>query len=187
MQFVRRLVPLLILMFVVSACGGNDEGDAGPGKGTQDTGGVTVAPTAPPAMRLTSPAFADGQLIPREYSCQGAGTSPELSWSGVPEGATSLALVVHDPDAPVSGGFTHWVLYDIPRDVTGIPAGGTSGRTGNPAWRPPCPPSDSHRYVFTLYAFTDQPFAGVPDKAAVDTAAPRALASASVTGVYAKS
>ncbi|MEZ5141542.1 MAG: YbhB/YbcL family Raf kinase inhibitor-like protein [Acidimicrobiales bacterium] len=142
---------------------------------------------------LTSPAFTDGGAIPREHSCQGEGVSPELAWSGAPAGTQSLALIVHDPDAPIAGGFTHWVLYAIPGDTTGIPQGGTAGSsglnsTGKPGWVPPCPPSGTHRYVFTLYALpTVTAFATTPTKDQVEALGADALATATLTGTYAKS
>ena len=105
----------------------------GSGGGSSDataTGGATAAAaptsaaattTAPAggAFTLSSPAFADNAAIPRKFTCQGEGVSPELDWTGVPAGTTTLALLVVDPDAQIDNGFTHWVLTDID------PAGGT--------------------------------------------------------------
>ncbi|UXY15634.1 YbhB/YbcL family Raf kinase inhibitor-like protein [Chitiniphilus purpureus] len=102
------------------------------------------------------------------YGCNGGNQSPALQWSGVPEGTKSLALVVHDPDAPVAGGWYHWVVYDLPSTVNSLPTnagssvgdklpkGARSGRTsfeGN-NFGGPCPPvgHGRHRYNFTLYA-----------------------------------
>ncbi|HEY6462767.1 MAG TPA: YbhB/YbcL family Raf kinase inhibitor-like protein, partial [Polyangiaceae bacterium] len=65
------------------------------------------------AMRLTSTSFGSGQPIPAQFSCEGQGVSPELTWANVPQNAQSLALVVRDPDASQAG-FVHWVVYDIP-------------------------------------------------------------------------
>ena len=112
-------------------------------------------------ITVTSPAFDDGQPIPREHTCKGAGRSPELAWRGVPGEATSLALVVSDPDAP-GGTFVHWVLYDLPpgdgRLLAGQrPAGAREADNsgGKKGWYPPCPPSGTHRYVFTVYALRE--------------------------------
>jgi Raf kinase inhibitor-like YbhB/YbcL family protein len=111
---------------------------------------------------VTSPAFADAQPIPREYTCQGSGGFPELAWRGVPGEAKSLALVVSDPDAP-AGTFIHWVLYDLPpRDgnlaAGRLPAGArqADNSAGKKGWYPPCPPSGTHRYLFTVYAVSDR-------------------------------
>ncbi len=127
---------------------------------------ATPNPTATlkPTILLTSPAFADGQPVPVEYTCQGSNRSPELQWKGVPEAARSLALIVEDPDAP-TGTFTHWVLANIPNVAASLAAGqpapkgsadgkNDSGRTG---YTGPCPPPGKvHHYIFTLYAL-DQP------------------------------
>lgn len=113
---------------------------------------------------FSSPAFENGQPIPARFTCSGENRSPELRWSGVPDSARSLALIVDDPDAPV-GVFVHWVLYNMDASVTGLPEGlaktaqiagaGTQGgndfrKTG---YDGPCPPAGKpHRYFFKLYA-----------------------------------
>jgi len=114
-------------------------------------------------IELKSNAFDDGGTIPAEYTCDGAGTSPELRWSGVPVETKSLVLISDDPDAPM-GTFTHWVMYNIPPNVRSLPKGipnkprlddgslqgvNSARRIG---YTPPCPPSGSHRYIFTIYA-----------------------------------
>jgi Raf kinase inhibitor-like YbhB/YbcL family protein len=110
------------------------------------------------AIAVTSPAFGEGQPIPRDYTCKGPGRSPELRWRGVPTDAKSLALVVSDPDAP-KGTFVHWVLYDLPAQDGGLPSGGAppgareaDNSAGKKGWYPPCPPSGTHHYQFTVYA-----------------------------------
>lgn len=117
-------------------------------------------------MELTSQAFDHGAAIPRRYTCQGDDVSPPLAVSGVPPGTRSLALMMDDPDAP-RGTWDHWVLYDIPADVTsvpegGAPAGATAGRNswGRTGWGGPCPPSGRHRYFFRLYALDAEPGLG---------------------------
>lgn len=119
-----------------------------------------------PMMQLTSPAFTDGQPIPTLYTCDGSRTlSPELGIRGVPDGATSLVLIVHDPDVPKvlrpDGVFDHWVMYGIDPKTTTIAEGGTPGAQGEngrgeASYTGPCPPPEyeptKHRYVFTLYA-----------------------------------
>ena len=115
-------------------------------------------------FQLKSTAFlADGD-IPSRFTCEGNGISPELSWSGAPQGTKSFALIVHDPDAPRSGGWTHWVVFNIPANVSHIaenapksgqlPGGGVQGRndSGKQGYMGPCPPSGTHRYYFRLYA-----------------------------------
>ena len=109
-------------------------------------------------FRLTSPAFADGADIPVRYTCDGTNVSPRLTWTEVPSGTRSLALIMDDPDAP-RGTFTHWVLYDLPPELRELGEGaapGTSGRNsfGRTGYGGPCPPAGDkpHRYRFTLYA-----------------------------------
>lgn len=119
-------------------------------------------------IRLQSPAFADGEAIPKVYTCDGKDVSPPLEWSGVPDAARSLALVVEDPDAP-RGTWTHWVIFDIPASVKGLGEGVpahervTVAAAGEAAlqgvndfkkigYGGPCPPSGTHRYVFHLFA-----------------------------------
>ena len=115
---------------------------------------------------LTSPAFDAGGAIPAAHTCEGADTSPPLRWTGAPDGVSTFALVVDDPDAP-AGTFVHWTLYDIPGHFTELPADvGTAQRLenlgeaaqgendfGSIGWRGPCPPAGRpHRYVFRLDA-----------------------------------
>lgn len=112
---------------------------------------------SPMEMTLTSPAFSEGDPIPVQFSCDGTDTSPELIWSGIPDGTASLALIMDDPDAPV-GLWVHWVLFNIPADVTGLAEGVTDqGEDGQNSWNRtgyggPCPPGGTHRYFFRLYA-----------------------------------
>ncbi|HTV04416.1 MAG TPA: YbhB/YbcL family Raf kinase inhibitor-like protein [Acidobacteriaceae bacterium] len=115
-------------------------------------------------MELKSPAYRAGGPIPVRYTCDGDSISPPLSWSGVPAGTHSLALTLHDPDAPRRGGFTHWVIYNIDPGVQSMPqgmalrerVGGSAVQgindTGRIGYFGPCPPSGTHRYVLTLYA-----------------------------------
>ena len=114
-------------------------------------------------LTLRSPAFGDGDTIPRVHTCDGEDVSPPLEWSGVPSDAAELALVVEDPDAP-GGTFVHWVLWGLGAGQPGlgrgqVPAGAREGRNdfGRIGWGGPCPPrgSDPHRYVFTLLALSD--------------------------------
>ncbi|MEE9252063.1 MAG: YbhB/YbcL family Raf kinase inhibitor-like protein [Thermodesulfobacteriota bacterium] len=114
------------------------------------------------SMNVTSAAFEEGGMIPRQYSCDGADISPPLAWSGVPEGTKSIALICDDPDAPV-GVWVHWVLYNLPPDTTELPEGVPSQKTlssgamhgrndfGNLEYGGPCPPGGTHRYYFKLY------------------------------------
>jgi Raf kinase inhibitor-like YbhB/YbcL family protein len=131
-----------------------------------------------PAFTLSSPDLPGNtfgaKYILNGFGCSGGNTSPALVWSNVPAGTKSLALQVHDPDAPTGSGFWHWAVYDMPPTTTGLaqgagnnpaslPAGAYGGNTdfldtgatgANGNYGGPCPPAGDkpHRYVFTLYA-----------------------------------
>jgi len=116
---------------------------------------------------LMSAAFVASGAIPALFTCEGRDISPALSWTGVPESAKSLVLIVDDPDAPDPAApkmtWVHWVLYNIPPSANGLPQGvspkelptdtlqGVSdfNRTG---YGGPCPPVGRHRYFHKLYA-----------------------------------
>ena len=115
-------------------------------------------------MEITSSAFTQGNSIPAQYSCDSDDVSPKLSWSGVPEGTRSIALIMDDPDAP-GGTWVHWVIYGIPPAADGLPEGVPTSDTldggarqgkndfGNLGYGGPCPPRGGpHRYFFKLYA-----------------------------------
>lgn len=118
-------------------------------------------------LELSSPAFEPGAPIPSRHSCEGDGISPPLTWTGVPSGTKSFALIIDDPDAPDPAApkriWVHWVLYNLPpearelatgADTAGLPAGTTRGVNDYKRDRfdPPCPPIGRHRYVHKLYA-----------------------------------
>lgn len=115
-------------------------------------------------LRITSPAFDWGAPIPRKHTGEGEDVSPAIAISGIPEGTRSLALVCHDPDAPMLHGFTHWVVYAIPPATTSIPEGGGSafaeGHTdnGKTAYGGPMPPvgHGPHHYYFWVYALDSE-------------------------------
>jgi Raf kinase inhibitor-like YbhB/YbcL family protein len=114
-------------------------------------------------MKLSSGDFPDGGVIPSPAmatECGGKNRSPALAWSDEPKAAKSFALIVHDPDAPMPGGFYHWVVYNLPATVHDLATdvklrtdqlGETS--LGRAEYYGPCPPpGPAHHYVFTLYA-----------------------------------
>ncbi|HEX8763203.1 MAG TPA: YbhB/YbcL family Raf kinase inhibitor-like protein [Candidatus Saccharimonadales bacterium] len=109
-------------------------------------------------MQLTSTSFGNQTIIPDQFTCKGANSSPELLISDVPTGTVSLALIMHDPDAP-NGDFLHWTIWNISAAAAIIPAGqvpidavqGTND-FGTIGYGGPCPPSGTHRYIFDLFA-----------------------------------
>jgi len=112
---------------------------------------------------LTSTAFADGEVIPDQYTyrlsgqCDGANVSPQLAWTGAPTDTQSFVVIVADPDG---GDWVHWVQFNIPGGATSLPEAeggrdiGVKGRNdfGELGYGGPCPPDGTHRYIFTLYA-----------------------------------
>jgi Raf kinase inhibitor-like YbhB/YbcL family protein len=147
------------------------------------------------AMVLLSQTFTSGSTVPQSMvatPCGGSNVSPQLHWSGVPAGARSLALILHDPDAPHPGGFYHWVFFNLAPDVRSIDAGsqlpalqsGLNG-TGNAGYFGPCPPPGKlHHYNFTLYALDTKLDASKPLDAAglQDRMRGHILAQATLTG-----
>jgi len=141
-------------------------------------------------MTLTSPAFNQNEAIPLQFSCDGDDLSPELAWTGIPDGAVSLVLIMDDPDAPV-GTWDHWLLFDMSPELEGLPQGGTAGTEGNNSWNRtgyggPCPPGGTHRYFFKLYALDttlDLP-AGTPKGALEAAMDGHILGQAELMGTY---
>jgi len=108
------------------------------------------------AFTVTSPAFADGEPVPREFTCDGKDAPPAMTVSDPPNGTKSFAVIMDDPDAP-TGTFTHWLAYDVPAEGSALRM--TAGKTlendfGRKGYGGPCPPPGHgpHRYNFTIYA-----------------------------------
>jgi len=118
-----------------------------------------LANKKPASLTVKSSAFANNAAIPSEYTCDGSELSPPLSWSQVPAGTKSIAILVDDPDAPM-GTFTHWLVTGIPASTTrlgkgaALPAGAIAEKNdkGATGYAGPCPPSGRHRYRFHVYA-----------------------------------
>jgi hypothetical protein len=115
-------------------------------------------------LQIRSSAFEPGGNIPTKHTCDSQGVSPPLEWNGTPDGTQSFALICDDPDAP-RGTWSHWVLYNIPPDVTRLDEGvqelpgAAEGRNdfGGVGYGGPCPPrGPAHRYYFRLYALDTQ-------------------------------
>ncbi len=149
-------IPLLLVLGLLAigllavGCGGGDDDDGATTEAEAPTTDTTETEAEPPpeaALELTSSAFGEGDELAVELTCDGAGDSPPLEWSGVPEDAQSLALLLLDPDAPQDTPFLHASVIDIPPDVTsapqgGVPEGGTPGpnESGETGYIPPRPP-----------------------------------------------
>lgn len=111
------------------------------------------------SLAITSPTFSALQSIPDEHSAGGANTAPALLVSGSPEGTVELAVIGHDPDAPLPNGFTHWTVYGIQAGASDVDLSapcvheGPNG-VGTTGWTGPMPPAGhgTHHYYFWVYA-----------------------------------
>jgi Raf kinase inhibitor-like YbhB/YbcL family protein len=114
-------------------------------------------------LKISSPAFGGHKRIPDRHTGEGEDVSPELRWTGLPDGTRQIAVVVHDPDAPLVDGFTHWVLYGVPADAGGVPEGGGDAHVqgvneiGDQRYMGPAPPPGHgpHHYYFWVYALDE--------------------------------
>jgi Raf kinase inhibitor-like YbhB/YbcL family protein len=114
-------------------------------------------------MIITSPSFDDGTEIPKKFGYDNGNFNPEFLIQNVPVEAKSLALIMHDPDAPIAGGFTHWTVWNIDPRTTIIkeestPPGSMEGKNGagHVGYFGPKPPSGTHHYHFYLYALDEE-------------------------------
>lgn len=153
------------------------------------------------SLTLTATDFHPGASIPAVHTCDGADTSPALSWTGVPAGTKSLVLIIDDPDAPDPAApkmtWVHWVLYNLPPQATGLPAAVEASRLPAGAlsgtndfkkitYGGPCPPAGRHRYFHKLYALdVVLPDLGHPTKAQLEQAMQHhVLAHSELIGTY---
>jgi Raf kinase inhibitor-like YbhB/YbcL family protein len=165
---MRRAAGALAAGLLIAACGGSGSPRPHPV--------VTTATGNGPRINVTSPAFAPGAAIPRQYTCDGRDVSPPLRWSGVPANATQISIVMLDPDAP-GGVFHHWGMR-FPASVRSVsagkvPRGAVEGKNdfGTLGYRGPCPPAGpAHHYVIVVTA----------------TSGRSAVAHGTLTGTYAR-
>jgi Raf kinase inhibitor-like YbhB/YbcL family protein len=155
----RVLAPVLTLLVVfIAACGG-DDGDDQPSNASPSASDAETSEE----LTLTSPAFAEGEPIPDGFTCDGQDQSLPFAWSGVPDAAVELALVMFDPDAG-DDGFLHWTVWGIDPAAgelpeASLPAGVVEGSNGvgQVRYLGPCPPpgDGAHHYSFTLSALSE--------------------------------
>jgi hypothetical protein len=176
---MRRVLFKLAALALLASCGAAKEADMA-------------------GFMLKSDAFAEGQALPTQFTCDGEDRSPPLSWSEPPNGTKSFALIVDDPDAP-SGTFRHWAAFNIPAATRGLPAGAGNDTAGDiaqaqndfgrPGYGGACPPEGHgpHHYRFKLFAL-DADRLDLPPDAKIEqveaAAAKRQLGLAKLTGTY---
>jgi hypothetical protein len=145
-------------------------------------------------LKIGSRAFEPLGRIPERHSGYGDNISPALQWSGAPNGTKEFALICHDPDAPLPRGFTHWVIYGMPPDTTGIAERGGGkfiqgpNGAGKSEYFGPMPPEGHgvHHYYFWLYAL-DKALglkAGLDRDALLDAIESHVIEQARLVGVY---
>jgi Raf kinase inhibitor-like YbhB/YbcL family protein len=141
-------------------------------------------------MKLKSKDFVDNSSIPSEFTCDGRNVSPQLSWEDIPQGTKSFALSVTDPDAP-GGTWIHWLVYDISKELREIERGGLPEGAkevvndfGRRAYGGPCPPSGTHRYVFTIYALDTEQLEDLNKRSFFDIVEKHSIEKAVIKGLY---
>ena len=156
------------------------------------------------ALSVTSLAFADHAPLPEKYTADGAGVSPSLAWSGLPDGTLSVALIVEDADSPTPQPLVHAIVVNLGTDETALAEAALSdtdrvdhGHDGmhlglnsflQAAWLPPDPPPGHgvHRYAFQVFALDSRvEFGARPGRdALLDAIAAHGLASGCLIGTY---
>jgi hypothetical protein len=145
-------------------------------------------------LAISTPAFPPRGAIPDKHVYDGQNISPQLDWTGVPSGTRELAVICHDPDAPLPDGFTHWVVYGIPPSEQGIMEGGGSafpegvngfGESGYGGPQPP-PGHGVHHYYFWIYALDTELGAqpGLDRRQLLDAMSGHILEQNRVVGTY---
>jgi Raf kinase inhibitor-like YbhB/YbcL family protein len=194
---VKILEPLLLatafslFMGALSSCGADGSTSATPGS--------QQAASGTPSLDFSSVAFAAGEAIPAQYTCDGDDISPPLRWGDPPTGTQNYALIVDDPDAP-GGTWVHWVLYHVPAAARSLPEAvppqaqlEDGSRHGRNSWKRadyggPCPPRGTHRYFFKLYAL-DSPLdlePGASKEQLLQAMDGHVLAQAELIGTYSR-
>ena len=153
-----------------------------------------------PSFTVTSEDVTDGQPFKDDQVAALGNTSPQLSWEGAPEGTRSYVVTCFDPDAPTPSGWWHWVLVDLPADVTLLPTGAASGDLPARAFHvrhdggdrgfmgaAPPPGDQIHRYFFVVHAVSDESLGvdenATPAQVSVHLAF-KTLARATIMGTY---
>jgi len=158
-RIARRTVLASVAAVLAGCAGGGGTPTATPTATSENPAVGDVERTGD--LRLSSPAFEDGDPIPEEYGRDARNVNPPLAIEGVPEGAASMTLIVDDPDAvePAGEVWLHWLVWNIPPSLTEIPedwepTDPVEGKNdfGNRGYGGPAPPDETHTYRFKLYA-----------------------------------
>ncbi len=152
------------------------------------------------AFSVTSDDITDGAPLKDDQVAEFGNTSPQLSWSGAPEGTRSFVVTCFDPDAPTPSGFWHWVLVDLPADVRSLDTGAASGELpgqafhvrhdgGGQGFMGAAPPAGDqvHRYMFVVHAVGEDTLGVDADASAAVVSfnlAFKTLGRAIITGTY---
>lgn len=151
---------------------------------------ANAQPSSPQRLDVRSTGFGMNDPIPVVYTCDGANISPRLTWSEVPEGTKSIAILVDDPDAP-TGTFTHWLVTGLPADTPELPSGAVvpnatqaMNDSGEPRYTGPCPPSGRHRYRFTVFALDMTPRGQMSRETFLDAIKGHVLGQGTLIGLY---
>ena len=159
--FITATVALTLGLGIIAAQDAG--GGRGAGRGRGGGGGI------PAPLKITIPAFTEGSEIPARYGCSNgtnANLSPAIQWTGVPAGAATIALILHDPDVAIGGDdVLHWAIFNIPATATGLPEGVPAKAMlddgsaqinnigGSIGYFNPCAPAPTtHHYMFEFYA-----------------------------------
>lgn len=187
LRAMRKIVVLFVAALALAGCSSNKNDSAPADKPGSDA-------SSKAKLELHSTLFADGERLPDEVTCVGAGNLPQLAWSGVPAQTAELALLVTDADAP-GGTYLHLAAFGLDPTRTellgSLPQGArlTKNSAGDRGWTPPCPPAGgTHRYRFTLVALSSE--ADIRSGASVEQATAAAsrdvLARATLVGTYSR-
>jgi Raf kinase inhibitor-like YbhB/YbcL family protein len=155
MAYGMKIIGIVCLIYLAV-------GTVGCGEDNDETSELSE-PQPSTNWKIQSSAFADGEGIPKRFTCEGEDISPPLSWTEAPSGTKSVALLMDDLDAQ----FTHWILYNLPSDRLDLNenilkqltlsavsnAKQAENDFGKVGYGGPCPPPGApHRYRFRLFA-----------------------------------
>ena len=163
-----RTLVVLIAVCAVAVWNGCERSSKTPQSETGQNNAIMKTGDVAMSLTIESTAFKNNERVPTRFSGDGEDVSPQLSWSGAPDGTAELALIMDDPDAPTAEPWVHWVVYKIPADTTALrenvaktetlsdPAGAMQGNNswGKIGYGGPAPPRGHgvHHYHFKVYA-----------------------------------